>query len=69
MSGEIGRPSAQLRPCWKLAAVNIFSPIGARRTPTRQRAGEARSASCDRHGAKSDESATKCERMSPKEKT
>ena len=81
---RLGGPFSRLRLCRTLASVNTLPQLaqnagrvprirtpGKSRlsSPTHQNAGEARSAGCKQHAAKSEESATRCDRMSSKEKT
>ena len=81
---RLGGPFSRLRLCRTLASVNTLPQLaqnagrvprirtpGKSRlsSPTHQNAGKARSAGCKQHAAKSEESATRCDRMSSKEKT
>ena len=81
---RLGGPFSRLRLCRTLASVDtlpllaqnagrvprIRTPGKSRlSSPTHQDAGKARSAGCKQHAAKSEESATRCDRMSSKEKT
>ena len=63
-----GRP-AHLKLGKKLATVNTLPPSGAGQSLAHQDAGETRSGCCDKNGVNSEESVTRCNRMSSKEKT
>ena len=61
--------SAQPKICRKLATLDSLCPIGARQSPARQNAGKTGSGGCNNDDAESEDSVTKCDRMSSKDKT
>ena len=71
--GRIGKgsqgASAQPKICRELAAIDSLCPIGAGQSPARQNAGKTGSGGCNNDAAESEDSVTKCDRMSSKDKT